>query len=329
MPRGDQISRHWQILRMLEQSRHGLRATEIHEELERCVAERTIFRDLEALQKAGFPLVEQDGRWSVLTTASAGFSIPLAPTEVLALLLSEELLAPVRTTEIGAALTELREKMMRLLTPEGRSYVDEARPALVATFTAPSAAEANGEVLRLLEVAIREHQRLTVEYFTPGAGVSERRIDPYLLWVANGCPYIVAWCHLRGGFRLFSTARFRAVRASEERFTPVPGFDPRQMSGGAFGVWHGTAERVVLCFAPEVAHLAHERVHHSSQQVEDLPNGSARVTMKVSGLPNLAIWLAGFGGKVTVDEPDTLRAMVRELHRAGLAAFDGDQPAPE
>jgi hypothetical protein len=90
MPRGSQPSRHWRILRLLEGSKIGMRAVDIRKTLEDEVAERTIFRDLKHLQQADFPLVENEERWRVLTWAEGGYSVPVDPTELLALLLSKE-----------------------------------------------------------------------------------------------------------------------------------------------------------------------------------------------------------------------------------------------
>ena len=66
--RNGQITRTLQILLMLERSRCGLTLRQMAEDS--CVCDRTIRRDLDALQAAGVPLVEsenpQERRWRVL-----------------------------------------------------------------------------------------------------------------------------------------------------------------------------------------------------------------------------------------------------------------------
>ena len=54
MARGDQLGRQWKIIQTLISSRKGKSATELAEELE--CNPRRIYRDLEALQVAGFPI---------------------------------------------------------------------------------------------------------------------------------------------------------------------------------------------------------------------------------------------------------------------------------
>jgi predicted DNA-binding transcriptional regulator YafY len=51
--RGEQIARQWKIICLLEARKRGLTAAEISSSLDTHV--RTICRDLEAIQEAGFP----------------------------------------------------------------------------------------------------------------------------------------------------------------------------------------------------------------------------------------------------------------------------------
>jgi predicted DNA-binding transcriptional regulator YafY len=52
--RGDQLARQWRIIRGIEASSSGLTVAEIAKREETGL--RSIYRDLEALQSAGFPL---------------------------------------------------------------------------------------------------------------------------------------------------------------------------------------------------------------------------------------------------------------------------------
>ena len=55
MARGDQLGRQWRIIQTLISSRRGRSAAELAEEVE--CKPRTLYRDLEALQVAGFPFL--------------------------------------------------------------------------------------------------------------------------------------------------------------------------------------------------------------------------------------------------------------------------------
>src|SRR5690606_30903561 len=58
MARGDQIQRHWNLLKLLQTRGAGLLLRDVASELE--VSERTIQRDFELLQELGFPLEHED-----------------------------------------------------------------------------------------------------------------------------------------------------------------------------------------------------------------------------------------------------------------------------
>lgn len=73
-------------------------------------------------------------------------------------------------------------------------------------------------------------------------------------------------------------------------------------------------------FSPPVAHLARERLWHSTQHLEEEASGAVRLSLRAAGLPEIAAWVASFGGKVTVLSPPELAATVKELHTQGLAA---------
>src|SRR5690606_23300303 len=84
--RGRQVIRQLTLLRALENARRGLSVGELHALVgEECV-QRTIYRDIEQLQAAGFPLEEEKGRWRVMVPSEFK-ATPLEASEVFTLLL--------------------------------------------------------------------------------------------------------------------------------------------------------------------------------------------------------------------------------------------------
>jgi predicted DNA-binding transcriptional regulator YafY len=119
--------------------------------------------------------------------------------------------------------------------------------------------------------------------------------------------------------RNFAIQRIQAAERLDETFEPDPMFDFRAYTERAFGVYQGPEYHVVIEFGAEVAHLAHERDWHKKKRLVDLPDGRVRLAMDTAGLPEIASWLAGFGGKVVPIEPPELVALVRGIHERGLA----------
>src|SRR5690606_32798663 len=126
---------------------------------------------------------------------------------------------------------------------------------------------------------------------------------PHLFWVHAGRPYLVAFCRTRHEFRTFAVQRIADAKVLDKGFERRSDFDPKSFTQRGFGVLHGDVHEVKVEFAPDVAHLAHERQWHSSQRVESADSGAAILTMQVAGLAEVAAWVASFGGKVRALKP--------------------------
>ena len=79
--RGDQLARQWRVIRAIESSSNGLTVAEIAKREETGL--RSIYRDLEALQSAGFPLytekVDKANRWVFVDTYKFKIPAPFTP----------------------------------------------------------------------------------------------------------------------------------------------------------------------------------------------------------------------------------------------------------
>ncbi len=128
MPRNDQVTRQWYLLRKLESSR-GATLLELVNALPDDYPKnpRTIRRDLEALESAGFPLVTESSngrtRWKLMEGFRDIPSLGFSPTELMALMFSRNLLKPLEGTEIQVSLLSALNKAETVLPPQGHEYV--------------------------------------------------------------------------------------------------------------------------------------------------------------------------------------------------------------
>lgn len=67
---------------------------------------------------------------------------------------------------------------------------------------------------------------------------------------------------------------------------------------------------------------AEQFVHFVAGRVQRVQIG--RLTFEAAGLPEIARWLTGFGGRAVAREPEELREMMRELHGEGLRAYEDE-----
>ena len=315
--RGEQFLRQWRLLRVLENARRGLAVAEIKRAIEEPQSTRTLYRDLLVLQSAGFPLTNDGRQWRLLEGGEGSWAVPISPTEVVALMLTEDLLSPAEGSWLAGPIQRLRTRLSAMLTPVGRAYCAELRKSNVATtFGGGRYGEKRAE-LEAIHEAIEKEQCLRLTYATPGKPAESRVVEPYCTWFAAGRVYLIAHCRKADDIRTFAVQRVQAAVVLDESFEPNPSFDPAAFTRKGFGVFHGPVHRITIDFSPRVAHLIRERRYHATQEVVDRGRG-VRLKMEAAGLPEIASWVAGFGGDAKVIGPKELVDAVCALHRAGL-----------
>src|SRR5256885_14817717 len=177
MPRNAEVIRQWSILRDLESSR---RLT-IDDLAERTgVTTRTIRRDLEALQSAGFPLFDEqiDGKryWMLETRAfkrldDTGFTI----AELSALYFSRALVECLAATPFQKDVASAFDKLATALTPGMRQFLDRLPLAFQAKGASPRPGQADQvkmereHIAKLLEATLH-HRRASMKYYSMSSG---------------------------------------------------------------------------------------------------------------------------------------------------------------
>src|SRR6185503_724833 len=318
MPRGNQLTRQWRLLQLLDRP-EGVAVEDAARELG-CVV-RTIWRDLGVLQAAGFPIYDDpqaDGRRSIWRTREEfkrRLPLKLSLSELAALVMSRELLAPVAAngtgdlaTTVGAAF----DKITAVLSKDALALLAQMRDTIGvraggAKLQAPAA-----EHLRTIQAALVERRRLRLRYYSMSRDeVTDRRVDPYHLTLHNGGYYLVARCHLREAVRLFAVERIREVKAEATRFQRPADFDLDKYLSGAWGIIRGDIVTVKVIFGRGVARYIKDRLWHPTQRLRDLDGGRVELTLRVADTLEVRRWILGFGPEAEVVEPASMRDALR------------------
>lgn len=117
--RGDRLARQWRIIQLLTHSRSGLSAAEIAQQLDEPV--RSIYRDLEALQKAGFPFyTSREGRhsrWKVMEGYELKMAVPFTLEELKVLEVARYLVRSLSKGSLSGMMDTLAGKIHAALPP--------------------------------------------------------------------------------------------------------------------------------------------------------------------------------------------------------------------
>jgi predicted DNA-binding transcriptional regulator YafY len=319
MPRNAEVIRQWSILRDLESARH----LTIDDLAERTgVTTRTIRRDLEALQLAGFPLYDEshDGKkyWKLEQKAFRRLdatSFTLA--ELSALYFSRTLVECLAATPFQRDVTSAFDKLFEALTPSMRQFLD--RLPLVMQAKAEPGAQAAGtrgrEIAQLLDATL-QHRRVVMRYHSFSSDREKAyTIEPYRLVFAQGALYVVGFVPEYGQTRTFALDRIKSLSVTEERFEPNE--SEEEAFAHSLGVHQGSPERIEIVFEPRIARYIRERVWHASQDVQDRPDGGVLLTLNVSNDFALRSWILGFGPLARVVSPASLvEEIAKELDAA-------------
>ena len=321
--RGDQLARQWLLIQRLANSRAGAGLDELAEELG-CVR-RTVYRDLDALMYAGFPVTSEkrDGKayYRFLDSFQLG-QVPFTPDELLALAFSEDLLKTLEGTVFHDSIRAAVAKVRAGLGPELSAYLERLGDGF-RVLPGPHKRYADfRETIRTLNSGVLEERTLEMRYRTGRTGEeSVRRIDPYKVWYHGGALYVIGHDHRSGEFRTFSVDRIQAIEETEASFEVDPGFDFDTYTASSFGVVAEPAVSVRIRFTAEWSAYVTEREWHASQRTQPLAGGGVELAMEVGGSRELANWVLSFGGGAEVIEPASLRDEVRRSLETALAHY--------
>ncbi|MBO9628987.1 MAG: YafY family transcriptional regulator [Shinella sp.] len=205
-------SRLFEIIQILRLARLPVTAAEIAARLE--VTVRSIYRDIAALQAMRVPVEGERGIGYILRP---GFDLPplmFSIEETEAIVLALALLERTGDTELKAAAGRVAEKIAGAVPPPLRQTLS-AR-ALHAWGSMPRQPE--GIDLASVRRAIRDEEKLLIDYRDEYARATERTIRPIALIYYSETANIVAWCELRQAIRNFRADRVEACERTEAHF---------------------------------------------------------------------------------------------------------------
>ncbi len=326
MARGDTLGRQWRIIQLLISARRGWSAADLASEMD-CNA-RTVYRDLEALQVAGFPLyterVEGKNLWSVLDTVKHQLPVPFSLTELMALYFGRDMMRVFQGTAFHDSLESLFQKVRTTLPPESVKYLKSVEQTLHVGIKPYKDYARFKEMIQRVEEAAREHRTLEIVYYTMSReSEGRRRVDPFRIWFYNGTFYLIGYCHKRGEVRIFALDRIRMLSVTKATFEIPEDFDLDAFLRPSLGVFQGEPVRVRVRFAPRAAGYIREKVWHESQEITLEDDGSVLFEAEVAGLDEIRFWVLGWGSAAEVLEPEALREAVRAEARALAERYEG------
>lgn len=327
--RGDQLTRQWRVLRQIEASPHGLTASEISD-LEG-TSLRTAYRDLDALQFAGFPLYVDKGehgqRWKFVESYLLKVPQPFTFTELMSLHLSRDLFKVFAGTVFYESLEALFKKIRSTLSPQALSFLDRMQSSFHMSMRPYKDYAKYREIINQVNQATTECRCIEMVY-QPLRHETEslRKFNPYKVWFFEGTIYLIGFCHLRQEVRTFVIDRIKMLRPTDETFEVPDDFDLAEYMRHSFKVMQDHLYEVKIRISPAWSKYVGEKIWHESQRAIKFEDGSLEMIFQVAGLEEIKQWVMGLGPEACVVAPEELKSLVTSDLRKTLTQYENKFP---
>jgi len=329
--RNTQVSRIYRILDILDGLPDGLSVSELRTRLAdrgHEASKRTIYRDLEALEQAGFPLFpdskdpNEGQRWRLERTARVTNYLALAPKELVALFLARGMLAPLRDTPFYADLQAVFQKLEDKLGSRNLDYFRSLEGEFQFEPSPKWGLGLSPDHLDTIRAAISEGQQLQMTYYSVNSNkTSERKVGPHYLYFAKGSLYLVAEDLSDQTTKVFSVPRVKEATMLDAVYEGKIS-TPEDFFGSSFGIFQGNkAVSVQLEFSQRVGSYVRERSWHHSQRVVSREGGRVELSLEVGLTPEFVGWVLSFGADVRVMAPVALQEELRERAKAVVEQY--------
>ena len=294
------------------------------------VSRRTLFRDLHALEEAGFPYSHERSFGYRLDKRFHLPPINLTVPETLGLMMfAKAAIAQRERPMVGSALSAIYKLISTVPIP----IRDVCQDLMSNVSVAPDAQPIGDKEMRyhmLLQRAIDEGRSCRVVYRSPVEQDDTHAVlNPYLLHFVNRAWYVLGYTDVHDDVRMFKLTRISELEITDEAFERPKNFKAEDKLGSAWRmIPEGKEYEVVLEFSKKVATNVSEVRWHVSQEHELLKDGRCRMRFKVDGLSEIAWWVCGYADQVLVLKPPELRDKVEQMHRNAMRRYQ-DRGSPE
>ena len=288
-------------------------------------SKRTIYRDVQALDESGVPIVSLPGRGYSLME---GYFLPplsFSTDEATMLLLGGDYMAQSFDAQYRAAAQSATRKIAGVLPERLRGEVRTLQESI--HFISQGGSIRPDEALKLQQLRRAIIARATVRfrYHTrhgaePAHLTHTRDADPYSLAHVGTAWYLSAYDHLRHAVRTFRLDRIDDVTLLDRTFERPADFQVQRRN-----LFEPGSFDVQVLFAPEVTRWVRETQLFYTIAEEETPDGLL-VTLHVRHAGEVLQWLLSWGQHARVLAPESLRHQIAAEAEAMLRHHQ-DAPA--
>ncbi len=317
-----QASRVQGILRTLG-ARHGITIGELAEEFG--VTKRTLYRDFNALEEAGYPILSEviDGTtyWKLESSFKGVTPVTFTLNELIALYFSRKLTVSPGRSPFHVELESAFKKIETALPAKHIARLEKIEEMFTALVKASKKIDLDKGIFETVQWALLNQTILKVEYKPrKGNQAFPFEVHPYSLIFCKGEFYLL--CFVPGrGMRHFALEGIKKAERMQERFEVPEDFSISEFLKVPFGLFRGKRLTVKVVFDKELSDYIQGRTWHPSQKIKELKDGRILLSMTPSGKEEIKAWILSFGPKAELLSPNSLKEEVKEDVSKAVALY--------
>jgi predicted DNA-binding transcriptional regulator YafY len=285
-------------------NRHRISAKELADKFE--VSIRTVYRDIEAINMAGIPVVSfsgNNGGFGILDSYTLDRHLLTLNDMINILTALKGINSTLKDRELDTAI----EKIQNLVPKDKEQQVQQHLEQVVIDFAPLGYTRRQKERLQVVQQAVTQSHLLQFEYRNSKGETCMRTVEPMTLLFKGYAWYLFAFCRLKNDFRLFRLSRMKNPLILDAQFIRR---EKTYIESGEQDAAKIPWVRLVMKFSSRVRFRVED--YFDEEMIEILPSGELLVTVDYPEDEWVYSLILGYGEYVQVLEPDHIRDIIRK-----------------
>ena len=289
------------------------------------VNKATIQRDIDLLREMGIAIVPCGKQGYEMISDFFLPALNLDFEEALALITAASFYKATEGKQAIEVLNRAIHKITTTLPKQTTDTLNLVAPQIEVPHQQVSHIDEAEPYKELLYQAIRERHRITIEYNSFSSGKKTRhRLAPYAVLFRKRAWYVIGRSETFKQILTFRINRIDFLTITQAGYTIPEDFSVQKYLAKSWDVMLGPDTHVVILFAKRIAPLIREVNWHSTQQIQEMANGTLRFEATVAGWHEIGWWVLGYGHEAKVIKPKPLREWVSLTAQKTVKLYQGD-----
>ncbi len=283
-------------------NRRRIKAQELADRFE--VSLRTVYRDIEAINMAGIPIISNQGE-------GGGYEIPenyklnkqyLSPSDMKSIMSA---LKGVNAALDDKELELIYEKIQSLLPGSNEIKTNPGDEYIAFDTMGWDNSDRYAKKIQILYNAIKSSQLIQINYVDSQGKSSLRVIEPMTIIQKGFSWYVFGFCRKREEFRIFKLSRIKNVLNTEETFSRK-----KKNYRDLFEKFHTSGKMVnmILRFSIRMKHIIEDSFENSS--ILDQDDNTITIKIRIPEEEWAIGMVLSFGDQVEIISPESMRRAI-------------------